>query len=287
MFEGLSVDKLESLYHWALVKTKVVGVGSKKADRTLTELLEKHGSFEQIFLAQNRLMGEDALISIPELDKVVRELARSIEFQTLTIASDDYPLKGIEGATPVLYVHGNTDFFGKKTIAVVGTRHPSERQIADGKMAMHQMLEKDYTIVSGLAMGCDGMAHRYAIENEGRTIAVVGTPINKNPVQENRDFYDALLADHLLVSQFPIGVRTFPAHFAYRNHTTVSLAQEGVVVIHAGDKSGTLHAVKVCREQEKPLRILQNNFGKGYKWVEDVVPYLKTNGKVVKPDADS
>src|SRR5690606_30838806 len=99
-------------------------------------------------------------------------------------------------------------------------------------------------IVSGLAKGSDTLGHEAAIRFGGRTIAVLGTALNAFYPAENRKLQEEIATKHLLVSEYPIGLRSFGSFFANRNRTTVGLSSHGIVVARAGDRSGTQHAVK-------------------------------------------
>ncbi|WP_249114146.1 DNA-processing protein DprA, partial [Vibrio parahaemolyticus] len=114
-------------------------------------------------------------------------------------------------------------------------------------------------IVSGLAAGSDTLGHQAALKYSGRTIAVIGTPLDQYFPKENRELQDEIAKNHLLVSEYPIGIRSFGSFFANRNRTTVGLSSEGVVVARAGDRSGTQYAIRHCVEQGKQLYALENN----------------------------
>ena len=180
----------------------------------------------------------------------------------------------------MLYCSGNIELVNAKTIAVVGTRQlEDDIDIVEGKKVLQRLLDKGYVIVSGLAKGCDTLAHSYVIEHGGKTIAVLGTPLNKYYPKENKHLQEIIASQHLVVTQYPIGIKTFPSHFAHRNKTTVGLSTEGVVVIRAGDKSGTQHAIKECIYTKKPLYVLMNNLNKGYGWVKNYKGFFKVPNK--------
>lgn len=272
MFED--TNKLENLYHVALIYSKEIKIGTKSGNKELKHLLLEYGNFENICRS---LWGslftsiEDKLRQIPNLESAIKTISKiNFNYDVLTINDERFPvhLKNIENSTPILYTRGNLDLFNaEKSIAIVGTRRPELIDVEEGGKITQRTVNKGFVVISGLAQGCDTIAHENAIKYGGNTIAVLGTPLNSSYPKENKLLQEDIAINHLLVSQYPIGIRSFPQYFANRNLTTVGLAKNGVIVIRAGDKSGTQHAIRHCVEQDKPLYVLDNNLGKGYDWV--------------------
>jgi len=257
----------ESHYHTLLILTKQLKVGTRKSNKELRDLLQD-SSFEDIYNSFPTPLDEDTLKSKLKDDN----------FSILTINDDNFPqsLRDNPEATPVLYYQGNIELFNNPSIAVVGTRQLKDMvDIEEGKKIVARLVNKGYTIVSGLAEGCDTLAHEQAIALGGTTIAVLGTPLDRFYPRQNRSLQENIARDHLLVSEYPTSIRTFPSYFANRNLTTVTLSSEGVVVIRSPDKSGTQHAVRECIKQDKPLYVLANNFGQGYEWTRRHRDHIK------------
>jgi len=95
-------------------------------------------------------------------------------------------------------------------------------------------------VLSGLAKGVDTVAHETAISCGGRTVAVIGTPLNKFYPVENRALQQQLMREHLVVSQFAEGAPGGRKNFPMRNRT-MALLSDATVIVEAGEKSGTLH----------------------------------------------
>ena len=267
---NLETDKLEAMYHAALILSKRVRIASSKADREVEKLLLEHGSFQNIFEKKDSLFPKYDLEEVKGLDKVVKVLEKVPDFRTLTVADSEFP-KSLRGITPVIYCQGDVSLLNEKSIAVVGTREPEINDELAGTKYTMNLVEEGYTIVSGLARGCDTLAHEIAINYKGRTIAVLGEPLYRLDGREPSELQQRIAEEHLLVSQFPVGLTTFPSHFAYRNATTVGLASDGIVVIKAGDAgkgktSGTLHAVRAASEQGKKIIVLPAN--KQFEWTK-------------------
>ncbi len=281
-------NKTESLYHVALAHLKRVTPGSNKGNDSLRSLLEEYGSLENVFTKESPERSLEVLLKTEaNLQKAKRKLEKiSFIFEAITINDSRFPehLKQVKGVTPILYVSGDATLLDKKSIAIVGTRELTfDKDKTDGEKIVQDVLNKEYVVVSGLAQGCDELAHRYTINHQGRTVGVLGTPLDKYYPRENQGLQDQIRERHLLVSQYPIGIKTFPWHFAARNKTMVGLAKRGVVVILAGDKSGTQHAIKECLAQGKELYVLRNNLSRGYEWVEK----LRGRYKVLNPEKES
>ncbi|MBD3304497.1 DNA processing protein DprA [Candidatus Woesearchaeota archaeon] len=284
-------NKRETFYHAVLLETKKLKT-SFSGDNELRKRLQELGSFEAIF---NKEMGvsnvEEFVKSDAKLEKIAKDIQDAdFDFQVLTINDPAYPLKDVPDATPVLYARGDLCLFGQKSIAVVGTRKLFKNNMVcaalEGSSILERLVRAGHVIVSGLAEGCDTLAHEAAILYGRRTVAVLGTPLDIYYPQMNRSLQEEIARNHLLVSQYPIGKNTFGSFFAHRNHTTVSLSSEGVVVVHADDKSGTQHAIRACKKQGKPLYILQNNFSCGYAWPGKVKKKY-SNAKVVSPNRNN
>lgn len=257
-----------SLCHAYLVLSKKLHIGTPKANQTLRSLLESYGSMQAVYshFFPPQLPGfEDGLMR--SLEKRYAKIR--FPFQAITINDQAYPecLKSIPNVSPVLYCQGNSNLLKEKTMAVVGTRKLEETvDIEEGRIVMARLVSAGYTIVSGLAIGCDTLAHTCAIGNKGNTIAVLGTPLDMFYPKENKALQSLIAKDHLVVSEFPIGLRAFPSYFVARDLTQVALSTEGVVVIRAGDRSGTMHAVRHCLDQKKQLYALKRNLDEGYNW---------------------
>ena len=252
------------MYHSALILLKEIKAGTKQGDDNLRSLLEKHGSFEAIFTDKIKGTLEDKIAEHDSLKKAKKKIENfKKDFSIVTINDRQFPekLNSMRGTTPVLYFQGDISLAEKKTIAVVGTRElKDEEDITEGKKIMQRLINKDYVIVSGLARGCDTLANTYAVNNSGKTIAVLGTTLDEHYPRENKDLQDRISKEHLLVSQYPVGIKTFPSYFAHRNRTLVGLSSDGVIVILSSDKSGTQHAIRLCIEQGKTLYALRRNF---------------------------
>jgi DNA processing protein len=179
----------------------------------------------------------------------------------------EYPDKLREATHPVelLYFQGQWELIHTRSVAVVGTREPSLDGRARARKMVKALVEDDFTVVSGLARGVDTVAHRTAIEAGGRTIALLGTPLDGNYPAENAELQALIAREHLVISQVPVeryavqSPRTNRFFFPERNKTMSALT-EATIIIEAGETSGTLVQAREAIKQGRKLFILNSAF---------------------------
>lgn len=179
------------------------------------------------------------------------------EINIITIKDAEYPqqLKEIYDPPIALYIRGNIKPEDKFSLGVVGSRKPS----IYGKQVVAQivadLIAKGLTIISGLAYGIDAIAHRNSIENNGRTLAIIGSGLNEESLypSENSNLARQIIEKNAgaIISEYPIGTPAFKQHFPMRNRIISGLSL-GVIIIEAAEKSGALitaqHAISQNRE---------------------------------------
>jgi DNA processing protein len=166
-----------------------------------------------------------------------------MEYQEKTAASLLGPLNDVEqkNAPAILYVAGDTSLLREGArVSIVGSRKASADGIQRAKKLARLLAQRATVVVSGLAEGIDTAAHTAGIEAVGRTIAVIGTPLDKVYPKKNAALQERIMRDHLVVSQFPSGYPVQPKNFPIRNRT-MALVSDATVIIEASDKSGSLH----------------------------------------------
>ena len=125
-------------------------------------------------------------------------------------------------------------------VSMVGSRKASPEGLSRARSLARALVEHDIVVVSGLAEGIDTAAHTAAIEAGGRTIAVLGTPLDQSYPASNAALQAQMAIDQLLVSEFPSGYPVTPKNFPIRNRT-MALLTDATVIVEAGEKSGTVH----------------------------------------------
>jgi DNA processing protein len=179
----------------------------------------------------------------------------------------NYPKKLRDAKEPVelLYYVGNLEYLNTRSIAIVGTRKPSDYGLRRAAKLVKLLVKDNFTIVSGLAEGIDTKAHKTALDAGGRTVSVIGTPLNHYYPKQNKELQDLIAKEHLLISQVPFwrynqqnfrGNRLF---FPERNKTMSALT-EATVIIEASETSGTLIQARAALYQKRKLFILESCF---------------------------
>lgn len=158
-------------------------------------------------------------------------------------------------------------------VAIVGARQPSEMGLKTAYRISSELAKRGVTIVSGLAKGIDAQAHRGAIDSGGKTVAVLGTPLNKTYPRENSELQMTMSKTQLLVSQFPIGKPIQRRNFVMRNRT-LALLCDASVIIEAGESSGTLSQGWEALRLGRPLFIWHTVFDREeLSWPSTFVKY--------------
>jgi Predicted Rossmann fold nucleotide-binding protein involved in DNA uptake len=167
-------------------------------------------------------------------------------------------------------------------VAVVGSRKASLPGRKRVTRLVRGLVDHRVTIVSGLAAGIDTAAHEEALRVKGRTIAVIGTPLNEVHPASNASLQAQLMREHLVVTQFPLGHPTLRSNFPRRNRTMALLCHASVIV-EAGESSGTLSQGWEALRLNRPLFILRSVFDHGeLTWPEEMRKY----GAVILEDVD-
>lgn len=142
-------------------------------------------------------------------------------------------------------------------ISIVGARDASlEGRRRAGKLAA-QLAEHEVVVVSGLADGIDAAAHRAAMAAKGRTIAVIGTPLDRCYPAKHAALQEEIFREHLLVTQFASGAKVSASSFPARNRT-MALLSHASVVVEASDSSGSLSQAAEIQRLGRPLFIMRS-----------------------------
>ncbi len=181
--------------------------------------------------------------------------------------SADYPDKLRDAKHPIelLYFQGTWELSEMPGLCIVGSRKASDDGKKRAARLAKELVKMKYAVVSGLATGIDGAAHRAALEENGHTIAVIGTPIGQFYPKENRSLQQHIAREHLVVSQVPIIRHSEEPFQAKRNYfparnATMSALTKGTIIVEAGDTSGTLTQARAAMHQGRKLFILESCF---------------------------
>lgn len=213
--------------------------------------------------AQSIALGKSLELAADELDKVKAAGAA-------VIAQDDerYPhrLKEIYDPPLVLYVRGSLDVIQDYGLAVVGTRHPTPYGVGIAERLACDLAARGLVVISGMARGVDSAAHRGALNAKGRTVAIWGTGVNVPYPKENEKLAEKILENGgAIVSEFPIGTFPAPQNFPIRNRI-ISGMSIGVLVIEAGEYSGTRVTARCALEQGRDVYAVPGNVTNKLSW---------------------
>ena len=199
-------------------------------------------------------------------EEVGRAAAAGAQIVTLDDAAYPQRLKQIYDPPVVLYVRGDATILAQSGLAVVGTRHPTPYGIGMAERLCCDLSARGLIIISGMARGVDTAAHRGTISAKGKTVAVFGTGIDVLYPRENSRLADQILAlGGALVSEFPVGTFAAPQNFPIRNRI-ISGMSLGVLVVEAGEYSGTRITARCALEQNRELFAVPGNVTNRNSW---------------------
>ena len=204
------------------------------------------------------------------LDMAHEEFAKAASSGVSIICRDDteWPERLSEIYDPplVLFVRGNVACLSAPGLGVVGTRHPTPYGIGMAERLSCDLSARGLIIISGMARGVDTAAHRGVIKAKARTVAVFGTGVDVIYPRENRKIADGILeCNGALVSEFPLNTFAAPQNFPIRNRIISGLSL-GVLVVEAGEYSGTRITARCALEQSRELFAVPGNVTSRNSW---------------------
>lgn len=260
------------LYWLALALTP--GLGPTRG-RKLAEHFEKTEDIFQASLTELEALNLQAqsaqhIALGKSLEMAHEEFAKAQAAGVQIVSRDDamWPARLSEIYDPplVLYVRGNAAALARPGIAVVGTRHPTPYGIGMAERLASDLAARGIVIFSGMARGVDTAGHRGAIKAKGKTVAVFGTGVDVIYPRDNKKISESILEfGGALVSEFPMGTFAAPQNFPIRNRLISGLAL-GVLVVEAGEYSGTRITARCALEQSRELFAVPGNVISRNSW---------------------
>ena len=264
--------------HFWIGFTLVKGIGAVRFQR----LLERFGGAESAWKASPAELAAAGL-SLKLIERLIEvrekvDLARiwdqiqSKGIRVLTWMDETYPqrLKEIEQPPPVLYLRGELVPEDTWAVAIVGTRRvtPYGRQVTEEIASF--LAANGITVVSGLARGVDALAHSAALKAGGRTLAVLGSGVDRIYPPENRSMAEHILEKGAVLSDYAPGTPPEASNFPPRNRIISGLSM-AVIVIEAGKTSGALITAEFAAEQGREIFAVPGNIlapqSKGTNWL--------------------
>lgn len=178
--------------------------------------------------------------------------------QIITVYDEEYPntLHAMNDMAPILFALGNIELLkAEKAISIVGARNASINGRKTASRIAFDLTNSGIVVVSGMARGIDSAAHKgamYACNQQGPTIAVLGTGIDIVYPDENQELYNQIAKQGCVVSEFPMGTLPQMGNFPRRNKIVAALSQ-GTLVVEASKKSGSLITAKLAAEYKRHI----------------------------------
>ena len=209
------------------------------------------GDYDAVMAAASKRYDPDFY----EINRVVS----SLKCKTLTFLDPEYPayLKKQPRCPLVLFYYGDISLIDdehyKSNLAVVGTRSPTEYGLYHTKRIVTEVA-KDCTIISGMARGIDGQAHRATLDAGGKTVAVLGSGIDNPYPSDNIDIYHDIIAKGgLVISEYPNNCMPYNLHFPVRNRLIAMFSSAVLVTDADGFRTGTSITVGFACELGKKV----------------------------------
>ncbi|MCX5542888.1 DNA-processing protein DprA [Paraburkholderia sp. CNPSo 3076] len=172
----------------------------------------------------------------------------------ITLADPAYPARLLDmpDPPPLLYAKGRLELLHASAVAVVGSRNATPQAVEDAARFARILAASGLTVVSGLALGVDGAAHRGALHEQGGTVAVIGTGADLVYPPAHHPLAMEIAVHGALVSEWPLGTPARSANFPQRNRVIAALV-EGVVVVEAAQRSGSLITARLANEMGRDV----------------------------------
>lgn len=253
--------------HW-LALTTVPGIGGV----TARKLLDRFGDIESVFSASPEDLTQIPRITESIAQQLVSAPIEQLESELLSLNDegidlltwddDRFPsrLRALPDAPMVLFMRGALKPGDKNAVAIVGTREPSPRAVEVAATLGRELSGRGLTIVSGLALGVDTAAHRGALESEGRTLAVLGSGIRFIHPKENVELAEQITRSGALLSELHPNTPPRGPQLMARDRIVSGLSR-AVIVVEAGEKSGSLDTAAKAKKQGRLVYAVPGSAG--------------------------
>jgi DNA processing protein len=206
----------------------------------------------------------DGVVNFSDWMEVEEEIRRidAAGVKLVPFTGPNYParLRAIADPPPLLYMKGQLRAEDEKAVAIVGSRSASEYGRRVARDLARGLSSLGFTVVSGMARGIDGVAHEAALNAGGRTIAVLGSGVDRAYPPEHDRLYQRIIENGAVISELPIGTRPAAFNFPARNRL-ISGSSLGVVVVEATEKSGSLITAALAVDQGREVFAVPGEVG--------------------------
>ncbi|MEE0943341.1 MAG: DNA-processing protein DprA [Methanobrevibacter sp.] len=278
-------------------------VGKKSIFGKYWNILNESNDLDDLILkiknVNAKFSDDEYLQSVKDkVNKIYDEVITS-DIHVITIFDDNYPekLKIMENEKPlILYIKGEVEILEKPNISFIGTRNPSHSsEFFENKIIKAILDTSERVIVSGLALGCDKIAHQTTVDENKPTIAVLPSGVNIiKPAKHKKLAEDIIKTGGCLVSEYEPNKTPYKQEYIDRDKIVAAIS-DAIFVVECGVKSGTMHTVKFADNYQKPVfsylpderdedsydgnRFILNDFKNSFK-VDDVEGFITNLNQV-------
>jgi DNA processing protein len=243
--------------HAAVALSTLSGLTRGRAFAVFKELSEQSDavSLEEVIACAAPAANVDRIAADARVPaRALHDAAEPAGIAAMQSVDEGYPplLRSIPDPPPVLWVRGELAALARPAVAIVGSRAATAYALEVAARLAGELAERGVVVVSGLARGADGAAHRGCLAAGGATVAVLGSGPDVIYPSEHRELAITICKDGCLVSEHGPGVPPLPDHFPLRNRL-ISGISLGVVVVEANEKSGSLITARYAQEQGRDV----------------------------------
>lgn len=251
--DGIGIGRIKNLLAKFRSTEKVLSASVK-------ELMDVDGL--SINLAQRIQRCNEHKSEIENIVNQELEQLFKINCSLITLWDNEYPniLRKIYDPPILLYIKGKFEDSDDYSIAVVGTRQPTNYGKIQAEKIVTDLAEQKITIVSGMARGIDSIAHRTALKNKSRTIAVLGSGLNVIYPSENKKLYDEICESGIVVTEYSLDTKPDAVNFPKRNRIISGLSL-GCVIVETGITGGAMQTAAFGLDQGREVFAIPGNLG--------------------------
>jgi DNA processing protein len=244
-------------------------IGRKTAFKIVDNLVQNINSDDELY---NFLLNPKIKIKLPSFDEsqittaitkanIIISQNSELDIKCTSYYDEDFPiyLRNISDPPIILYSLGNFSKLNNlPSVGIIGTRHPSSLGISSAKRFGEIFGEKDFNVVSGLAIGCDASAHRGCLDKCGFTTAVLAHGLDVVYPKENTAIADEIIkSGGVLISEYSVGQSSRPNYFIERDRIQAGLS-DGIIVVETDQKGGTMHTAGYAKDYNKFIGVFKH-----------------------------
>lgn len=228
-----------------------------KYNKILSESQDIDDLISKIMQIESKFAEEDLMIAKNKAEEIYDYVNNLDGVKVITIFDDNYPekLDVMKNSKPaILYAKGDLKVLENPNIAVIGTRNPSElSQEFEEDLVKSIVNNSDKVIVSGLALGCDKIAHKTTVDEKKITIAVLPSFVDEIVPASNKKLVQSILeTGGCLISEYEPGTKVYKSNYVNRDKIVAAFS-DSTFVVECGKKSGTLHTVKAADKFKRQI----------------------------------